>query len=164
MNGQLVEDQTPGSSWVRAIAPMLHERMQVGPLPELCEQAMIFEELESQMARQESEFFDTLSALKRLFIFADPAPVEQLLKTHRSLAPILIESASHLKDCFGDGIPFTLDIMPDEGPPRVVYVLALWRGESVVARAALLRFDELWWMENLRRAGGRIVFDYELIG
>jgi hypothetical protein len=53
--------------------------------------------------------------------------------------------------------------MSEDGPPTAIYALALWRGERKLARLALQRFDETWWLNNLKKAGGRIVFDYELV-
>jgi hypothetical protein len=163
MSGQLVNDQTSGNNWAAPVSAMLHERTQGDLIQALRQQRSIFEDLERQMERQEAEFADTIATLKRNFIFTDVPSVEAFLKTHRMLVPILLEGMPYLKECFGEDTPLALEIVSDDGPPTAIYALALWREERVDARAALTRFDELWWLANLKRTGGRIVFDYELV-
>jgi hypothetical protein len=163
MNGQLVFDQTSGNNWGSPIRSMLHERVQTGAGKMSASQASIFEDLERQMAEQEAEFAATLGSLIKNFIFNNPEPITAFLRTHRALAPILLESVPYLAECFGSDASFALEIMSDEGPPTAIYALVLWRWDRAVARAALQRFDEHWWMNNLKKAAGRIVFDYELL-
>jgi hypothetical protein len=163
MNGQLIHDQTSENNWGPPVFAMLHERAQADSIPEIRQQRSIFEDLERQMAQQEAEFADSLAILKQNFIFTDIAAVEAFLKAHRMLIPILLAGMPSMKECFGEDTPLALEIMSDDGPPTAIYALALWRGERTDARAALTRFDELWWLANLRRTGGRIVFDYELV-
>jgi hypothetical protein len=162
MNGQLVSNQLSGNDWGPPVRSMLHERVQTGATMSV-DQASIFEDLERQMAEQEADFATTLSNLIKHFIFNNPEPITAFLKTHRALAPILLESAPYLAGCFGPDASFALEIMSDEGPPTAIYALVLWRGDRAAARTALQRFDEHWWMNNLKKAAGRIVFDYELL-
>jgi hypothetical protein len=163
MNGLLISNQTSGENWDQPVYVMLHERMQTGSSQPPISQDSIFENLENQMVQQESEFTDTLAKLRHEFIFSNVAPVQSFLTTHRALASILIEAVDYLKDCFGQDTPLALEIVSEEGPARAIYALALWKKDRAEARAALNRFDEIWWMRNLKKAGGRIVFDYELI-
>ena len=150
-------------AWGPSSQRMLHEGTQEHSSPELRYESSVFEDLEKQMAEQEAEFSATLENLKRQFIFTNIAPIEAFLRTHRALVYVLLEGVPYLKDCFGTETPLALEIMSDEGPSRSIYALALWRGERKESRAALHRFDEIWWMNNLKKAGGRIVFDYELL-
>jgi len=163
MNGMLVSNQTSGNDWGETAYAMLHELSQPGLSIDPSYQGSVFESLEREMAQQESEFVDTITKLRSKFIFTDSVSVQSFLRTHRALSSILLEAVSYLKDCFGPDTPLTLEIAFDEGPARAIYALALWKRDRAESRAALNRFDEIWWMDNLKKAGGRIVFDYELL-
>jgi hypothetical protein len=126
-------------------------------------QDSVFGNLERQLAQQESEFADAIAKLRSDFIFSNTGSVQAFLSTHRALASILLEAVDYLKDCFGPDTPLMLEIASDDGPARAIYALALWKKDRAESRAALKKFDEIWWMNNLRKAGGRIVFDYELL-
>jgi hypothetical protein len=76
---------------------------------------------------------------------------------------ILQEAVPYLKASFGNRTPLALDVMPEDGPPRIVYALAMWEGEPDQSRAALRDFDQKWGVANSRKSGGRIVFDYQLV-
>jgi hypothetical protein len=163
MNGLLDSNQTSDNTWSQPVHVMLHEHSQTGFSIDPLYQDSVFESLEQQMAQQESEFADAITKLKGEFIFTNAVPVQSFLQMHRGLASILLEAVAYLKDCFGPDTPLTLEIMSDESPVRVIYALALWKSDRAESRAALNRFDEIWWMNNLEKAGGRIVFDYELL-
>jgi hypothetical protein len=163
MNGLLVPNQSTGDSWGNPAFSMLHERSQPGFSLDLVYQESDFENLERQMAQQEFEFADTLAKLRSEFIFTNAVPIQSFLKTHRVIASILLESVAYLKDCFGHDTPLALEIMSEDESTRSIYALALWKRDKAESRAALKKFDEIWWMSNLKKAGGRIVFDYELL-
>jgi hypothetical protein len=163
MNGLLVSDQASGNDWSQPEGYMLHERSQPGFIQDARHQNSVFESLEEQMAQQESEFADTIARLRGEFIFTNPAPVQSFLRTHRALASVLLEAVGYLKECFGTDTPLALEIVSDEAPAALIYALALWEKDRQGSRDALSRFDETWWMNSQKKAGGRIVFDYELL-
>lgn len=143
-----------------------------GALPDLQEsplqehyptQRSIIDDLEKQMAQHDRNFSKSLEVLKNSFMFTNPAEVEAFLRSHRALVGILQEAAPYLKVSFGDRTPLALDVMPEDGPPRIVYALAMWEGEPDQSRAALKDFDQKWGVANSRKSGGRIVFDYQLV-
>ena len=122
-----------------------------------------FTSLEAQMAEQEVSFTTSLADLTRSFILRDPEAVKAFLRENRALVSILLESLEYTTESFGEDVSLALEVMSEEGPPTAVYALALWPADPLGARIALRKFDELWWLGSARRAGGRIVFDYELI-
>jgi hypothetical protein len=163
MNG-VFGSQTSSNRWVSSFPVMLHEGIQ-GPLanwPTRRNGGSFIKELERQMVEQ-AEFAEAIKDLKKRFIFNDTAAIESFLQTHRALVPLLLESVPYLRKSFGQETPLALEIMADDGPPRAIYALALWRGDRINSRAALRDFDEAWWLNNLENAGGAIVFDYELV-
>lgn len=164
MNG-LLDTQTSSDNWGPYIRPMLHEHVQADiERPSIWSfENSIFRDMEHQIPSAETEFKDSLDIVKRRFIFSNTEAVEDFLETHRGLASVLLEAAPYMAKAFGEETPLALEIMPEDGLPRVIYALAMWRGEPAKSRKALNSFDELWLMRNLKKAAGRIVFDYELI-
>ena len=163
MNG-LLDAQTSSNIWGSTAMPMLHENMQTDT-PEHANSSYdhsIFGSLEQQIALAAIEFDDTIDMLKRRFIFSD-ADVENFLRSHRSVTPLLLQAGQYMTQAFGENTPLTLEIMPEDDSPHTVYALAMWRGEQATARRALNQFDESWLLDNLKRTAGRVVFDYELI-
>ena len=163
MNTQLLEAQQTRAVWETPSHAMLHERHQDGMLPVKAIQKSFFEDLECQMAVQEQEFNASLTMLRKNFIFKTGDAVTAFLKTHRTLIPILLEATTYLAHFFGADVPLALEIISDDGPPASINALALFHGNSIDARAALDLFDKAWWMANMRKASGRIVFDYDLV-
>jgi hypothetical protein len=160
----LLGNQTSSNDWAFPLPVMLHESIQNPPRnwPTPRNGGSFIKELERQMVEQ-AEFAEAMKDLKKQFIFNDAAAIESFLQTHRMLVPILLESVPYLRRSFGREAPLALEIMADDGPPRAIYALVLWRDDRIDSRAALRDFDEAWWMNNLEKAGGGIVFDYELL-
>ena len=163
MNTQMLETQPTRAVWKPSSHVMLHERRQGGLLPVKPVQKSIFEDLERQMAVQEEEFNASLTMLRKSFIFKNEEAIGTFLRTHRTLIPILLEATIHMAHFFGADAPLALEIVSDDGPPTSINALALFHGDSADARAALNLFDGVWWMANMRKANGRIVFDYDLV-
>ena len=163
MNGVL-DEQTSGNQWDFRSRTMLHESLHpdFSPTPNAKVQLFVIDDWEQQMAAHDGDFAATLKTLQQFFIFTNPEDVENFLRSHRSLVPILLDAAPHFRQSFAQA-PLALDIMNDEGAPRTIYALALWRGNRADAKAALNTFDDQFWLDNLRKAAGRIVFDYELL-
>jgi hypothetical protein len=143
---------------------MLHTILQQAN-PDIADQntqQLIIDDLERQMADHEADFAEVLAKVKKLFVFMEQKEIETFLRSNRSLAAILIDSAGPFAEAFPQ-TPIALDIMTEEGATRTIYALALWHGDRAKARQALNTFDEKWWLSNMRKAAGRIVFDYELM-
>lgn len=163
MNAQLLETQPIRNIWATPSHAMLHEGHQRGGPPTAAIQKSIFDDLEHQMAAQEEEFAASITMLRKRFIFKSGETVGAFLRTHRTLIPILLEATLHLAYFFGADVPLALEVMSDDGPPNSINALALFNGDSTNARVALDSFDEAWWIANMRKASGRIVFDYDLV-
>jgi hypothetical protein len=164
MNG-LLDSQTSSNNWGLAAQSMLHECIQADTQRRTnwSYDHSMFKDMERQILFGETEFQDTLDMLKSRFIFSNAEAVKDFLKTHRGLAAVLLEAAPYMAKAFGEKTPLALEIMPEDGLPHTIYALAMWRGECARSRNALNNFDESWLMRNLKKAAGRIVFDYELI-
>lgn len=163
MNMLLENDQTSGNDWGPRGGARVYHRQKPWPAIPGRVQLSELSDLENQMREYEAEFKRLLTDLSTFFIFADPNAVWSFLRTHRSVVSILLDGAPYLRKSFGDGVPLTLEVVSDDGPPVAINALAVWRGDSTGARAALRAFDEVWWLKNLHGAGGRIVFDVELV-
>lgn len=163
MNAQLLEVQPARDLWKRPSRVMLHEQHQGGFASVPAVQKSIFDDLERQMAAQQKEFEASMTMLRKLFIFRSGQSVASFLGTHRALIPILLEATTHLAHFFGADVPLALEILSDDESPNSINALALFHGSSTDAHAALDSFDQVWWMANMRRASGRIVFDYDLV-
>jgi len=162
MNG-VFDSQTSGNDW-SARRHMLHERIEqsVSPNPSPRVQAAVLDSLEQQMSDAESELGQVLDELAKIFIFTNAEDVKMFLRSHRGIPSLLIEAVPHFQKCFSN-VPLALDVVTEEGSPRTIYVLAQWKEERKQAKKALRNFDEQWWLKNLSKAGGKVVFDYELI-
>lgn len=162
MNG-IIDDQTSGNDWTPR-RRMLHEGMaqpvSANPSPHI--QHAVLESLEQQMDQAETELHRMLEELARTFVFSDREDVKTFLRSNRGIPSILIESTPHFRRAFSN-VPLVLDVATEEGAPRTIYVLAQWKGERAQAKRSLREFDEHWWLDNLAKAGGKIVFDYELV-
>ena len=163
MNVLLENDQTSGNVWGPQGDARVYYRQKPSPSYPGRVQLSELSDLENQMREYEAEFNRLLTDLSTFFIFTDPDAISSFLRTHRSVVSILLDGAPYLRKSFGDVVPLTLEVVSEDGPPAAINALAVWRGDSARARAALRTFDEAWWLKNLRGAGGRIVFDVELV-
>jgi hypothetical protein len=71
-----------------------------------------------EMRASEAEFDDSIQSLREKYAFNHPEAVESFLKTHRRVAPLLIDAAPQFAAAFGHRAPLALEIMPDDEPPR----------------------------------------------
>jgi hypothetical protein len=157
----ILDQQTGGPANIAGFGVLAHQE---APGPEVVQRQRPFlDGLEAQMAEHEAAFAKNINALKNSFIFNDPGGVETFIRNHRAVVSILLEAAPVMKECFGDNVPLALDLTSEDGPPRLIYALGMWDGDSDQARAALEAFEEKWGVGNSRKAGGRIVFDYQLV-
>jgi hypothetical protein len=158
-------DQAAGNNWGNPPHPMLHEIISVDPTRDLdfSYANSMFDDLERQMRVSDVEFSNSIKILREKYVFDDVEAVEYFVRTHRMVAPFLIEAAPQFAAAFGDQAPLALEIMPDDQAPHSIYALAIWDGDGAEARAALRIFDEGWLARNFQAINGRIVFDYELI-
>jgi hypothetical protein len=163
VNGRAFAEQTAGSNWEPVIQAMLHESTQPSAFPSQSFQNSIFDNLEQQITEHDLEFDGVIRDLRRTFIFADNSGVETFIRYHRALGVFLLEAAPVLREYFGQDAQLALDVPSEDGAPRTINALILWRGDRTEARTALRRFDDNWLMPNLKKAGRRIVFDFELI-
>lgn len=119
-------------------------------------------EYDREMTRFASAQEEDLKRLLKEFVMENTSSTESFLKNHRSLVEVLLDSVSHLRRSFGGDTTLRLDVGFEEAIPTTIRAAALWKGSLASAREALAQFDESWWLENVKRGRGRIVFDYEL--
>jgi hypothetical protein len=158
-------DQVAGNDWSNPSHPMMHELIATdftGDVDFSSANSM-FDDLELQMRASEAEFSDKIKILRGEYVFNNVEAVEYFVRSHRMVAPLLIEAAPRLAATFGSRTALALEVLPDEETPYSIYALALWDGDGAEARNALHVFDEDWLGRNLQAINGRIVFDYELI-
>lgn len=76
-----------------------------------------------------------------------------------SCMSLIRESLPHIRAHFGD-VPVHVD-ESDDG--ETLYAVVRWKGKASDASSRLSLFEEGWWLNQMRRAGARVVFTYELI-
>ena len=142
---------------------MLHENLQAQTSPnnatDLLNELLV--DLDSQMEDHDKEFDAALEALRGMYMFSNKDGVTAFLKSNRTVAPLLIEAFPYMSRTF-PGAPLLLDLITEEGTPRTINALALWWGKREDARIALKSFDNSWWLDNIAKANGRIIFDYQI--
>lgn len=120
-------------------------------------------EYEIQMTRFAVEQEEDFKKLRKEYVLVEGPSVEAFLRGHRSLIEVLLDAAAQIKACFGVDNVLQLRLGGEEGDaPNLVYGVIQWSGSLDAARAALDAFDESWWVANVRKASGRVVFDFEL--
>lgn len=162
MNG-VMDAQFSRNDWSGS-RRMLHERIDqsIPAVPEPLDQSSVFVRLEQQMAEAETEFSLLAEQLASNYVFRTPGEVRSFLRSHRGTPSIILEATPYLREAFGD-VPIVLDVATEEGASRTIYVLAMWKADRTSAREALKKFDHTWWLKNLSKAAGKVVFDYELV-
>ena len=129
-----------------------------------CPEPPVLNGYERQMTQFAVEEEEDLKGLRKEYVLIGGPSVEVFLRSHRSLIEVLLDAATQIRASFGADIVLQLRLSGEEGEvPNLVYGVIQWSGSLETARAALDAFDESWWIENVRRASGRIVFDYELV-
>jgi len=123
----------------------------------------IFEDLEKQLVAYTAEHEAVLKELRAHFVMPTDSSVTTFLLEHRAIPQILLESAPHLKLCFGSETIFALRAPIDESGSRTLYAVAVWPGKAQDARNALDKFDDVWWLMHSRRASVYLTFTYELV-
>jgi len=151
------EFQTSGHVWPTSIPIVPYQTFQELPPQE----AEVLDSLERQMSVFAAGHKTALEEVRRNFV-AD-SQVMTFLNDHRTLPQLLLEAVPQLKMSFGSGAIFALRAPIDEAGARALYAVAMWPGKVTDARKALARFDDTWWLANLRRASGYLTFTYELV-
>lgn len=157
------EVQNSGNNWVPRPYEMLYRTVQEVPAREKPRpHAVIFQDFERPMATFVAEQETVLEKVRRLFVMPTDSSVATFLTEHRTVAPTLLESAGHLKDCFGADTIFSLRTTVDEAGSRTLSVTVIWPGSVQGARTALAEFDD-WWLALPRPGAGYVNFTYELV-
>src|SRR5260370_655997 len=107
---------------------------------------VMYEQQMTQFVMDKQE--EQLNRLRKDYVFDDPDRVRSFLKSHRSLSEIFIEAVPELKRCFGKDATLQIQVLWEEGTPRTIYGVVLWKDTLRSARAALQRFDESWWSNS----------------
>lgn len=164
MNGELGSIQTSGSDWGPPIQTMLHQFEQSDSAPvESRNQQSVLDDLERQMARFEVEYKNQLAEVRKCYVFRNDPHLESFLRSHRTLAQILLEAVPHLKQHFGTDAVLSLRAPIDASGEETLYAVVMWPGATKEVRAAIASFDDGWWLRNVRRASGNLTITYELV-
>jgi len=168
---QSYEEQAKGINWAESTPNAVNwfpeEFLQQLPSEESQFRSEIADRLLTKYEHQMVQFTQTqeqeLTKLRIEYVFDETHRVEVFLKEHRALLEILLDAVIPLRGCFGKDVVLQLQVGWDEGAPKTIYGVVIWKNDLASARTALKKFDETWWLDNSKRASGRIVFDYELV-
>lgn len=122
----------------------------------------VLTDLENQMREFSVRQAENFKRLRKEYVLIQRTETEDFLRRYRSLIEILLDAVPHLRAQFGPEVTLNLRLGLEEGIPQCIYATIPWKGDIASARAALEKFDDLWWLDNVRKASGRVVFDYEL--
>jgi hypothetical protein len=159
------EFQSSGIRWPARTAGLLYQPVQETPAgwPEPQQHGAVFEGLERQMADFAADDAAALADVRRYYVLPADVSIPTFLSGHRTITPILLEAAFHLRACFAPTAVFNLRAPIDESGSQTLYVVAMWPGSLQDVRRALAKFDDAWWFAHSRRASGYLVFTYELV-
>jgi hypothetical protein len=101
-------------------------------------------------------------ALNETYIVDDRASVMRFISENRLLG-LLIQARRPLNDVFGEAAIKKLTLAQDDEGHEILFCLVLVPGEMQLARQALRRFDQRWWVVRSHHAAGRLNFDFELV-
>ena len=103
-----------------------------------------------------------LRELKSAYVIEDDAAVAAFIDQNR-LHGVLLQASIYLRDAFGEVPVKTISLLRDDEGFETLLCLISFPGAMQEARRALRSFDELWWLEHARHAGGKLNFDFDLI-
>lgn len=157
------EIQTSGNNWIPSARDVQYRSLRESPASlTLQPQVTIFDGLEKQMQAFASERQTVLQEIRKNFVLPADCSVTRFLDEHRSIPQVLLESAAHLRECFGDNTVFKLGTTEDDIGSRAIHAIAIWPGTVRDARAALAKFDS-WWLSQPRSGAEYLTFSYELV-
>ena len=122
----------------------------------------LMSEYELQMKQFVAEEDESIRRINKEYLLENRPEVEMFIRNHRSTLAVLLDAVPRLKAAFGADALLHLRLGTEEGMAKVICGVVIWRGSVSTAKTALSQFDDSWWMDNIKRASGRIVFDYEL--
>jgi len=164
LSNQAYEGQKPGEIWMPFLGGAANWLPQETTWAHLSTpDSWILTDYGREMEEFAFEQADELTRLRKEYVLDTDPRVEAFLCDHRSLLEVLLDAVVHLKTTFGKECVFKLRLGSNEDDgPRVLCGIVQWKMGLCAARVALETFDESWWIENSRRASGRLSFDYEL--
>ena len=96
------EVQSSGIDWPCRPPTVLYEPFQAPPRwPEPRRRNAIFEGLEKQVAEFAAQHEAVMNQVRKHYVLSAGEPVRDFLAEHRTIPPILLEAAPHLKMYFG---------------------------------------------------------------
>lgn len=109
------------------------------------------------------DFTEQLRALHQHYtILDDDRTVIGLLETEPVLYSLLIEAVEPLRRAFGDKRIIHVRVQSSDEDSILKVAVQLPADFGGDGESALQSFDEKWWLNNCRRSGGALVFDYEM--
>jgi plasmid stability protein len=87
-------------------------------------------------------------------LYAMREGAEALLRDHPALYPVIADAAVKLREHFGPGAVLALERFRDpEAPsaPQELHLVVRTALDPGAARAAMDRFDDAWWFDNMER-------------
>ena len=108
-------------------------------------------------------FTEQLRALHQHYtILDDDRTVSELLETEPALYSLLNEAVEPLRHAFGDKRIIHIRVQSSDEDSILKVAVQLPADFGGDPEHALQSFDEEWWLNNCRRSGGALVFDYEM--
>jgi AraC-like DNA-binding protein len=78
------------------------------------------------------------------------------------LSGLLVRAKRPLIEAFGEQAIKQLALVSDEEGFETLFCSVLVSRDMQQARQALRRFDEAWWLDNVKDAAGRLNFDFQM--
>jgi hypothetical protein len=132
-------------------------RLGTQPLLDVGETALTQEQ---SVPTQNEKGLRSFPLLTSLFSISSPIAVEHFLRKHPQLSELLFSAFPRIKSLWGADANLELSMVDDpEGgfPVLIVHVSS----SSPNAYAVLDRFDDEWWLDNIRSAEGLLNFSVQ---
>jgi hypothetical protein len=111
---------------------------------------------------QEIPAYSGADVLSSNFIIVNRRATRKFIDAEK-LLDVLLQSEKHIDAAFGKTSVKTLAIVEDDEGQRTLFCLVAFSGTLPEAQASLRSFDQNWWLNNARRFGSKLNFDFELV-
>lgn len=95
------------------------------------------------------------------YVIVNRPVVARFIEENR-LAGLLLRAKGPLVEAFGEQAIKQLALISDEEGFETLFCSVLISGDMQQARQVLRKFDETWWLDNVKDAAGRLNFDFQM--
>jgi hypothetical protein len=94
------------------------------------------------------------------YIALNPEPVQRFLEQHPGVTQVLLDAKKPLQDAFGKDVKVSVTVTSNPEIAEGEFLVSSIQTSlsAMDAHARLDTFDETWWLDNVSRAEGQVIF------